>query len=140
MNISLLKKFKEFANDENKTMLIVNFYNLTNKTFIGVLSANITGENINDRTIAIPSGESFTTIELNNQSSNIGKVTFTANGETIEQNFDESNANFSGYFIFGGNIATIGLILLIIIIIIVIIVTVTQNERIKEEWENHKQR
>ncbi len=130
----------QIQKDENKTMLIVNFYNLTNKTFIGVLSANITGENINDRTIAIPSGESFTTIELNNQSSNIGKVTFTANGETIEQNFDESNANFSGYFIFGGNIATIGLILLIIIIIIVIIVTVTQNERIKEEWENHKQR
>jgi hypothetical protein len=128
----------QIQNDENKTMLIVNFYNPTNKTFIGVLSANVTGENINDQTIAIPSGESFTTIELKNQSSNIGKVTFTANGETIEQNFDESNANFSGYFIFGGNIATIGLILLIIIIIVVIIIAVTQNERVKEAWEIYR--
>ncbi|MFA5763790.1 MAG: hypothetical protein WC915_03170 [archaeon] len=124
--------------DANNSILVIEFYNPTNKTFVGVLSANIPGETIHDQTIAIPSGQSFTEIPLKNQTSNRGKVTFTANGNTIEQNFDESNANFTGYFLLGGNIATLGLILLIIIIIIVIVVAVTKRERIREAWEIYR--
>jgi hypothetical protein len=124
--------------DENNSVLIVDFYNSTNKTFVGVLGVSVDDETINDTILAIPSGKSFTRIPLVNKGINANsvKVTFTANGETITKEVPKSNSNLTGLFTAGGNIMSLGLLLFIIIAAIVVVLTLAKSETKEESWEN----
>ncbi len=122
--------------DANKASLIVEFNNSTNKTFVGILRINVEGQVINDRTISIPAGQSFTEIDLNPNNLVIGKISFVSEGEVIEKEFDERTNSLTGLFMLGGIETAFGIILLAIVIAIVIIIVLTEPQRrIRERWE-----
>jgi hypothetical protein len=133
--------------DENTIKLVSEFNNPTNKFFVGVISFDADGWISEDKTITIAPGQSFTEIEItpttNNQALN-GTITFTSNGEVIEEEIDLTEGNIlTGLFGLGSGITGIGILLLVIIVAIVIVLYITDKDRRhvelrrvdKEPWE-----
>lgn len=134
--------------DENSIRIKAEFNNPSNKFYVGVVSFEGEGWISEDKIITIPSGQSFTEIEIvptGNRQATIGKIVFTSNGNTIseEVNLNEDNV-FAGLFGLGAGIAGIGILLLIIVVAIIVVLYIKDKDRQEKElieiektrWQN----
>ncbi len=133
-SVSMSTKIEE--NDDEKILRII-FNNPTTKTFLGVLRLNLEGQVIDDRIIAVPSGESYNEFLINKEKIAKGSISFVSNGEEQKLELNEAQTpTFTGLFAFGINYSIIGLILLITIVVIVLIIVFNEpKNKPKENWE-----
>ena len=129
----------EIINDNNNTILRVNFNNPTNKAFTGVLKFDIDGVAMDDRVVTVSPGETFTEFVLDTDNTNPkGKISFIANDQeittTIGEENDQNNGLLAGFFGLGIETAAgIAIALVLIIIAIVLIVTLYEGTQYEEE-------
>ncbi len=143
-NLSLIAISPSIIQTDGGMVLSVEFNNPTTKIFTGTISTNLRNYVADDKIITIPSGKSYTEINLTNANNTNGNDTlsFSSEGETKTVALYSGEGSLSGLFLFfGANAFGIGLLIIIIIIVVAIIVVAGAypgNDRPKEPWENTK--